>query len=340
MSEKEIKRCITCGKPIEKGQRKYCILHGKSLRSGGPRGAEPKNGKQSKMSDHIPSPGAESRGLCTSCNSPMEKGQRKYCLRCKSERQGKPVTIRVLPSPPDGVYLDITSGKRLFDTLRLANTMYGRPKVNRALYDALFKFVDTSTSRELEVDSVYINKDYKDKFRRLNTFQKKFLKKVQEEIDHRRCVNYCLEKEGLVQNHDHSKDCFYITMMIFFFNKEFDVNSDGTDDKTTIIESHYKAEPHHPEHMKYSQQLLRDEDLNHMSLDRICRNLQFNKGKIDYITLLQTFAPTFVCPKCSEKCSHPRELLNKYFQYLVFNIPKYHDCWGLRGHWPKDRGFC
>lgn len=119
----------------------------------------------------------------------------------------------------------------------------------------------------------------------------------------RKCMNTITSKGN--NKHDWSKDELYIfiTICAFQFLDECDT-PDETREK--YIEDHYRKEAHHPEHESLTGKELKKTDIMETAVDRMSRNLQFNKGVYNEDQLEQ------YCPLFHKNQEERTELYKKY----------------------------
>jgi len=156
-----------------------------------------------------------------------------------------------------------------------------------------------------------------------STFENTFVEYLKEEIFHVQFVRMIMkELTGMDNNHDWSKDYYYMAVTILGFKMDSkDLVKDLLEKE---IEFHYELEAHHIEHMDYSKRLMTDREIREMAVDRLSRNLQFNNGEINLDQMIQ-FEPKFRhCPvaDCQDDthpttmCQHEKHLINRYKNFV------------------------
>jgi len=117
----------------------------------------------------------------------------------------------------------------------------------------------------------------------------KYRKAEKLHINHvRKCMDRIVPEERPNQ-HDHSKDELYFFITTCAFNDVCQVPPKTLD---KIISEHHKSERHHPEFEKLNNEPLGEKDILEMAVDRLSRNLQFNRGKYNEEQLIK-FEPRF-----------------------------------------------
>lgn len=112
-----------------------------------------------------------------------------------------------------------------------------------------------------------------------NTWEE-YEKRREEELFHIKHVRRCVDNLwGHTSNqHDHSKDELYLLVTICGFEKSWEKYV-----SKTVLECnlkwHHEQESHHPEYERIRGHKILERDIVEMVIDRLSRNLQFNRGK-------------------------------------------------------------
>lgn len=91
----------------------------------------------------------------------------------------------------------------------------------------------------------------------------------------RQCMDLLLPEKAPCQ-HDHTKDELYFFVSICAYDLKHPISQDKVNE---YHEQHWTKEPHHPEYEKIKGNIIHDTDIIETVVDRLSRNLQFNRGK-------------------------------------------------------------
>ena len=147
-------------------------------------------------------------------------------------------------------------------------------------------------------------------------------KERDDELLHIQHVRKCMDllQPGCQPNqHDHTKDELYFLVTVCKFSKELGLaNYISNEILDSNIKFHYHKEAHHPEYEEVQGQSIEDKDIMEMAVDRLSRNLQFNKGKYNK-EQWKTFEPKFL--------KNHKARLNIYQKYRNSLAPIVEESW-------------